>query len=156
MSRKPKGRVSHVRTPPALPRELVARVLRQVRLSLRAGHVDRAIAAIRDNLCGESVDAENVEHVPLAVALDDVRIVNLLEDAGITSVGEVIAASNEALQVRCRGLGAASVEKVRRSVELYVARMNSDAKSDVEIETSAKNRRCESHGHEPRRVARRV
>lgn len=145
-----------MRTPPPLPRVLVARVLRLVRISLRAGHPAKAIAAIRNNLCGESVDLENVEHVPLAVAVNDVKLVNLLEDAGITSVGDVLRTSNEAIQVRCRKMGATSVAKVRRAVELYVERMKGDGKSDVEIETSAKGRRCTSHGTEQRQRTRSV
>lgn len=138
MGRKPKHAVSHVRTLPRLPRDLVARVLRQVRIALRQGHPDRAIAAIRDNLCGESVESENVEHVPLAVAVGDVKLVNLLEDAGIVSVGDVLRTSNEAIQVRCRQMGATSVAKVRLAVELYVQRMKGDEVCDVGEEITAK------------------
>lgn len=156
MSRKPKKAVSHVRTLPRLPRDLVARVLRQVRIALRQGHPDRAIAAIRDNLCGESVESENVEHVPLAVAVNDVGIVNTLEDAGITCVGDVIATSDELLQVRCRGLGAASVAKVRRAVELYVAKMKGDECGEVEIDRGAKGGCCQGDGRQSLAGARSV
>lgn len=103
--RKAKGAASHVRTLPPLPRDLVARVLRQVRLSLRAGNADRAIAAIRDNLSGEKVERGNVNAVPLAMVLSD-----------------VLAVSNCVLLVRCEQIGSATAAKIREEISRYVER----------------------------------
>lgn len=134
--------VSHVRTPQHFPREIMARVLRQVRLALHMGHADRAIAAIRDNLCGHAVEPENVGEVPLAETSLEIRLVNLLEEGGIVTVDDVLEASDAVIQVKCRNVGATSLTKIRRAVNGYVERMSSTRGSErnerVEISRSVR------------------
>ena len=90
---------------------------------LRAGHFEAAHNAINEaELSMHDVPASPLFTVPLAQTELEDRIVNALERAGLTTIGDLVGFTKEELLYGVPGCGEVSVDRIKEVLVQQIAR----------------------------------